>query len=182
MTAHMESLSTFCLSQQYARKLPRAITASAFFFPTFGSRIYPLSQYAYTAFSSLVPAYRWSLGVSLTPVTKGKKEYCLPTFCLNDHNLLLEINWGIYKTQPWLLLLSQANSILIYNHPVTVIQQALVSYWPFCNLEKQQEGMQRFRKCWLHNTFMLRRKERENEPLMKFLEIRKACGSHCQPL
>lgn len=173
MTAHRESLSTLCPSQQQARELPRAVHHSlGFLCPPLVAEFVPE-----VTIQQLGGCTQVSLPRGLRPIMKGRNGYCLLTFCLNDHNFLLQINWGIYKTQPRLLLLSHADSVLVYNHPVSVIQQTLVSYWPFCNLGKHHD-----KNISPINRFTLKRKESEKKPLMKYFEIRKTCVSQCRPL
>lgn len=134
-------------------------------------------------------------------VNEEEKWIYLLTFCFDNHNLLFQVNWGMYQTEPRLLLLSNANSILIHKHPITVIQQSLVSYRPLCNLAQQQEKIWRERKrhinCSikifshrfsLHNPPPQQKKTKKKKKKMQLSisEIlsngnRKSCACQCQP-
>jgi hypothetical protein len=59
------------------------------------------------------------------------------TFGFDDHDPLLQVNEGLDQAEPGLLLLIQANAIVIHNHPAAIIQQASVSYRPLGHLNKR---------------------------------------------
>lgn len=54
------------------------------------------------------------------------------------------------ETQLWLSFLAQTNSILIHNHPQTVIQQTLGSQWPLCHLLGQSQQQSTCHENWYH--------------------------------
>lgn len=63
------------------------------------------------------------------------------TFCFDDHDPLLQVNEGLDQAEPWLLLLTHANAIVIHNHPAPVIQQPLAPHRPLGHLNKSREDL-----------------------------------------
>ncbi len=74
-----------------------------------------------------------------------KKLYCSDVhWCALTWDLQLQCVRGqtddrMDDAQLWLSFLAQTNSILIHNHPQTVIQQTLGSQWPLCHLLGQSQ-------------------------------------------
>lgn len=60
------------------------------------------------------------------------------TFGLDDHDPLLQVDEGLDQTEPRLLLLTQANAIVIHNHPAPVIQQPFAPYRPLGHLNRSR--------------------------------------------
>lgn len=60
------------------------------------------------------------------------------TFGSDDHDPLLQVDDGLDQAEPWLLLLTQANAIVIHNHPVSVVQQPFAPYRPLGHLRRSR--------------------------------------------
>lgn len=56
------------------------------------------------------------------------------TFGFDDHGLPLQVDDRLDQAEPWLLLLTQANAIVIHHHPVPVIQQPFAPHRPLGHL------------------------------------------------
>ena len=57
----------------------------------------------------------------------SKSEPCFQTLGFDDHDPPLQVNEGLDQAEPGLLFLTQANAVVIHNHPASVIQQPLTS-------------------------------------------------------